>query len=106
MSTDTLRHSLYIMGVSLLLVIGARFFVDIVQLLSVLFQTVSGWFGMIFSNGHWGVMVQQVLSLTLVPLCLALIPAGLYWLIKKQPLPYFIPIVWGLWLMLATALYA
>ncbi|HAF87072.1 MAG TPA: hypothetical protein DCG13_00750 [Legionellales bacterium] len=45
----------------------------------------------------------RVLILIGLPMILALIPASFYWLIKRRYMPYFIEVVWSIWLVLALS---
>jgi len=47
-----------------------------------------------------GFILGRAFSNTLFPLIIALIPAGIYKLIKKQSMPGFIIVIWILWVLL------
>jgi len=53
-----------------------------------------------------GFIFGRALSSTLFPLLVALIPAGIYKLIKKKSMPGFLIVIWALWfLLIAMALF-
>lgn len=60
--------------------------------------------GQIFANGLTGRIIRQVITLTLTPLIIASIPAGIYWLLRRHTLPYLSHLVWTIWLMLVLIL--
>lgn len=60
--------------------------------------------GSIFSNSYVGIIIRQIVTLTLVPLLIAGIPAGIYWLFRRRTLPYLQYLIWTLWLMLVLVL--
>ncbi len=54
----------------------------------------------IFSNSMYGVLIRNVVCLVFIPVIIACIPALIYRAIKGQKMPYFIEIVWVLWLII------
>lgn len=57
---------------------------------------------LLFSNSNIGYLVSHVLALVLIPLIVALIPAFIYWLIRRGEMPHLILITWIIWIMLVT----
>ena len=57
----------------------------------------------IFSNSPLGIMIRNVISLALLPLIIIGIPALIYRGLKGSQLPYFMEIMWFLWLILALS---
>lgn len=47
--------------------------------------------------------LRNILLLVLLPLAAAGIPAGIYHLIKKKNMPYFLEITWFAWLILVLS---
>ncbi len=58
----------------------------------------------IFSGGDAGNFLRKLLALLVIPVGVALIPIAIYWLAKKQWFPYFIEVVWAIWLVQTAAL--
>lgn len=58
----------------------------------------------VFSGGQAGNLARGLIALLSMPILLGLIPALLYWLIKRHWFPYFMQIVWIVWLIQAGAL--
>ncbi len=80
----------------------ARFLHELVGLHGMLSQDLA----LIFSGEFLGKILRHSLALLIIPLLVSLIPAGIYWLIKRREMPYWAHWLWILWLLLATALAA
>ena len=50
-----------------------------------------------------GLVLAVTLGIMGIAFVLALIPAGIYWLIEGSPMPYLSVVVWGLWGLLTLA---
>jgi hypothetical protein len=59
----------------------------------------------VFGTGFAGELMRDLISLMLIPLAIAALPALLYWLIKRKKMPYFIELTWFLWLIIAISSY-
>lgn len=62
--------------------------------------------GFIFSKDRVGRLIQDMISLLLIPLLGGLIIAALYWMLKRSKLPNAMGVVWALWLVLVIAMLA
>ncbi len=60
----------------------------------------------VFSGGHTGMLIKAFIALLSVPLIVGLVPAIIYWMIKRHWFPYFMEFVWVIWLIQAGALAA
>ena len=60
----------------------------------------------VFADGKVGDITRQLIALLSVPLLVGLIPAFLYWLVKRRAFPYFMNFVWVTWLVQTSALVA
>ncbi|VVC74750.1 hypothetical protein AQUSIP_00220 [Aquicella siphonis] len=58
----------------------------------------------VFSGGHAGNLARGLLALLSIPVLVGLVPAVVYWLVKRHWFPYFMEIVWIVWLIQAGAL--
>ena len=54
----------------------------------------------LFSAMKYGLLIRNVLSLALIPVIIAGLPALVYRAIKGHTMPYFIEITWALWLII------
>lgn len=66
------------------------------------YQWISSYATSIFSDGPTGTLIRRTVISTLFPLAVAGIPAGIYWMIKRQLMPYFYHLVWLLWIVVMT----
>lgn len=58
----------------------------------------------VFSVGQAGNIARGLIALLTIPVFIAIIPAAIYWLIRRHFFPYFLEIVWVVWLIQAGAL--
>jgi|SRR5205085_6645009 len=58
----------------------------------------------VFSSGDAGNFARGFIALLSIPLLAGLIPGFIYWLVKRSWFPYFMQIVWVVWLVQAGAL--
>lgn len=58
----------------------------------------------VFTEGQAGSLARGLLALLSVPLIAGLIPAIIYWVIRKHWFPYFMQVVWVVWLVQAGAM--
>jgi hypothetical protein len=58
----------------------------------------------VFSGGKAGNITRELLAALTIPFLIALIPAAFYWLAKRRGFPYFMNVVWVVWLIQTSAL--
>lgn len=58
----------------------------------------------VFSGGQAGNLARGLIALLSMPILIGLVPAMIYWLVKRHWFPYFMQIVWVVWLIQAGAL--
>lgn len=58
----------------------------------------------VFSGGEAGNMARGFIALLCIPVLAGAIPAVIYWIIKRRWLPYFMQIIWVVWLIEVGAL--
>lgn len=76
----------------------------LIQLLVSAHDKVSGILTSVFNGGHAGNIAREGVSLLIIPLLAGLIPAIIFFLVRKHWLPCFMEIVWVIWLLQAGAL--
>ena len=74
------------------------------QLLLSMHDWIADMLTQVFSVGEAGDLVRQLIALLAAPLVIGLIPAFIYWLVKRSWFPYFMEFVWVTWLVQASAL--
>lgn len=60
----------------------------------------------IFSDGSVGSIIQNLISLLILPCLGGLIVALVFWLVKRSAMPHVMAVVWILWLMLLVTMIA
>lgn len=58
----------------------------------------------VFSGGHAGSIARDLIALLSIPFLAGLIPALIFWIVRKHWLSSFMNIVWVVWLVQAGAL--
>lgn len=58
----------------------------------------------VFSAGNAGNLSRQLIALLGIPVIVGFIPALSYWLAKRMWLPFFMEVVWVIWLIQTSAL--
>lgn len=58
----------------------------------------------VFSDGEIGDLTRQLIGLLAVPFLVALIPTIIYWIMKHSWFPYFMQLVWVIWLFQTAVL--
>ena len=58
----------------------------------------------VFSGGQVGNILRGLIALLAIPVVVALAPTLLYWAVRRSWFPYFMEIVWVVWLIQAGAL--
>jgi hypothetical protein len=58
----------------------------------------------VFAGGTAGKILKELIASLAIPLIVGLIPAGIYWLVKRSWFPYYMTCVWVVWLIQTSAL--
>jgi len=58
----------------------------------------------VFSGGQAGNITRQLIALLAIPVIAGLIPALIFWMVKRRWFPYFMDFVWVTWLLQTSAL--
>jgi hypothetical protein len=97
------RQGIIYLLLSIVIVLFAKYAHLLILYIDLLYTYINVRLAPIFSNSHLGIMIRSVLTLVVLPLFLAAIPALIYQVIKKQRMPYFIQITWILWLIIVLS---
>lgn len=60
----------------------------------------------VFSGGQMGNLLRELLALLCLPFLACFILSVIYWFIRRNWFPYFMEVVWFIWLLQAGALIA
>ena len=99
-----LKQFLIIIALSAVIVLSMSYAREALQWLIHAHAWVAQLLTQIFSEGQAGHLARGLIALLAIPLLAGLIPAFFYWLLKKNWFPYFMEIVWIVWLIQAGAL--
>lgn len=58
----------------------------------------------VFSGGQAGNIARGLIALLSIPVIIGLVPTVVYWVVRRHWFPYFMEIVWVVWLIQAGAL--
>ena len=61
---------------------------------------------LIFSDDHVGRLIQDMVSLLVIPCLAGLAVAMCFWLVKRTAMPHTMGVIWVLWLILFTTMLA
>ena len=100
----TIKQIIAIIVLSLFILLSISYVHQGLQLLIDLHSWISQLLTEVFSGGQIGNLIRGLLAMLSVPVIIALIPAGIYWVIKRHWFPYFMEIIWVIWLIQAGAL--
>lgn len=98
------KHLVVLIALSAAVILGMSFAQQIVQHLLSAHDWVAQLLTDVFTEGQAGSLARGLIALLSIPVIVGLIPAVLYWLIRKSWFPYFMQIVWVVWLIQAGAL--
>lgn len=58
----------------------------------------------VFSGGQAGNLIRGLIALLAIPVLVGFVPTLVYWIVRRHWFPYFMEIVWVVWLVQAGAL--
>lgn len=101
-----LKHLLVIFALSALVILTIPYcHIGVRELLS-FHHILLNFLNSIFTNGIIAVFIKQLIAILFIPLAIAFVISGIYWLSTKKRFPYTLVIMWGLWVVLAAAIVA
>jgi hypothetical protein len=100
-----LKQSLLYLILSAVVIFFSLYAKLLFMYMDLLYMTINQALKPVFGSGVAGELMRDMISLMLIPLVIAAIPALLYWLIKRKKMPYFTELTWFLWLIFAVSSY-
>jgi len=97
------RQSLIFLLLSILVVVFAKYAHLLIVYIDMLYTWINIKLTPIFSQTGVGIIIRKVILLVLIPILIALIPAGIYRLIKGNSMPHFLELTWCLWLVIVLS---
>lgn len=98
------KQIILIIALSVGIVLSMSYAQQGVQYLLVAHDWISQLLTEVFSGGQVGNMLRGLIALLSVPVLVGLVPALIYYAIRRNWFPYFMQIVWVVWLIQAGAL--
>lgn len=95
-----LKQALIYLGLSVLIVIFAKYASLLVIYLLTFYVYVNAKLETIFSTSELAVMIRKIIVLVAIPLLITGIPALIYKITKGGKMPYFLPATWLIWMIL------
>lgn len=98
------KHIAGIVIISILIIIGMPYVQQGLQFILSCHDWLSDLLKTVFSGGQAGNIIRELIALLAIPVVVALIPTIVYWLIKRSWFPYFMELIWIIWLIQTSAL--
>jgi len=98
-----LRQSIIYLILSILVVLFAQYAHLAIVYIVMFYTWVLVKLTPLFNESTYGILIRNVFSLVLLPVTIAGIPAVIYRVMKRRPMPYFIEITWVLWLVIVLS---
>ena len=99
-----LKQIIGIIIISIAVIVGMPYAQQGLQYLLLGHDWVANILTQVFSGGEAGNIVRNLIALLAIPILVGLIPAIIYWIAKRSWFPYFMNIVWIVWLIQTSAL--
>lgn len=98
-----LKQSIIYLLLSIVVVLFAQYANLLIIYIDMFYTYINVKLSLIFSSTELGVMFRNVITLVLLPIAIAAIPALIYRAIKGRQMPYFIELTWLLWLVIVLS---
>ncbi len=99
-----LKQIIVIILLSLAITVGMPYAQQGLQYLLLAHDWVADVLTGVFSGGQAGNIIRNLLTLLAIPVLVGLVPTIIYWIAKRKWFPYFMDIVWIIWLVQTSAL--
>ena|SRR3990167_2894582 len=99
-----IKHIIALIVLTLLAILGMSYIQHALEMLISAHSWISETLMQVFSGGDAGSLAKNFIALLCMPVIIGLVPSLIYWLIKRSWFPYFIEIVWVVWLIQIGAL--
>jgi len=99
-----IKQIVAIIALSIAVILTMSYAQQAIQLLLNLHEWISQALTDVFSGGHTGSLIRGLIALLSVPVLIGSVPAVAYWVLKRHWFPYFMEVIWVVWLIQAGAL--
>lgn len=98
-----IKQIIAIILLSILVIMGMTYVQFVLDFLIAAHQWIDNTLKLVFSGGEAGSLIRKLIALLALPLLIAFIPVTIHWFTKRAFFPYFMQLVWVIWLVQATA---
>lgn len=98
-----LKQTIFYLALSILVVVFARYFALGIIHIDHIYTWLNLKISTVFSNSFMGLTVQQIIVLMALPIVVAGVPALTYKVVKGGTMPYFLNVVWFVWLVVVLS---
>lgn len=99
-----IKQTIALLAISVVIVLTMSYAQQAVQWLLVAHDWVSQLLTDVFSGGQAGNIMRGLMALLAIPVFAGLVPTLAYWAIRRHWFPYFMEVVWIVWLVQIGAL--
>lgn len=99
-----LKHIIVIVLLSILVITSMPYVQQGLQWILAAHDWIADVLREVFSGGPAGNIIRELLALLVIPIVIALIPTIIYWLVRRRWFPWFMEVVWVVWLIQTAAL--
>ena len=103
MKNHLLKQSLIYLTLSIIVVVFARYAQLLIVYVDLLYTYINIKLAPIFNHSELATFIRKVISLVVLPLLIAAIPALIFRVIKGKHMPYFIEMTWLIWLVIVLS---
>jgi sulfite exporter TauE/SafE len=99
-----IKHIAALILLSLLILLAGSFFTSLLNEVT----NIHHWFikllSHIFTSQDTARWLRDLLAMLALPALAGLIPCGVYWSLKRKPMPYTLYVIWLVWIIQAVAI--
>lgn len=99
-----IKHVIAVVALSIIVILTMSYAQSALEALVSAHNWISETLKQVFSGGRVGDVIRQLLALLAMPILIGLVPAIGYWITKRSWFPYFMELVWVVWLVETSAL--
>lgn len=104
--SNTMKQIIVFLFLSVVCVYASTQLTHVLSKLLQIDVSMSGLIGKVTSHlGDWGVMLNRILALILIPILAGCVVAGVFWFVKHVSMPHTMLVVWVTWLVMLVTIY-
>lgn len=101
-SKESIQQSILLIVLTALVVLFKPYVWYGFHYVALLHERLSHGLATLFSGNYWGLVLQQTLAISLVPIGLMVLAGVIYYLVKKKSMPGLSYLLWSVWMVLLT----